>query len=103
MPSIRRLNSMRHPRISVALLSLFALGRAAAETPALTWQDCVRLAARGNPDLLSALRAMEASRAQYRGSYNGVLPQLSLSNSYTKNSSDSKLYQAQGKVGEGPR
>src|ERR1700687_845148 len=62
----------------------------------LSWQDCVRLAAQHNPDLLSALRAMEASQARYRGSYNGILPQLSLSNSYTENSSDTKLWQAQG-------
>src|SRR4051812_41996562 len=50
----------------------------------LTWQDCVNLAARQNPDLLAALQTMEASRADYKGSYNGILPHASVSNSYNK-------------------
>lgn len=66
----------------------------------LTWQDCVRLAARNNPDLISSIRAMEASRAQYKGSFNGILPKVSLSNTYTDSSpagsGESKLWQAQG-------
>lgn len=66
-------------------LSSPARAEPATETPgvALTWQDCLRLAASHNPDLQSALHAMEASRAQYYGSYNGVLPHLALSNTYT--------------------
>ena len=66
----------------------------------LTWQECVRSAARNNPDLLSSVRAVEASRAQYLGSYNGILPKVSLSNSYTDSSSsnlaETKTWQAQG-------
>src|SRR5690242_3302453 len=53
---------------------LLASAAWADEPPAakvLTWQDCVTLAARSNPDLLSATRSMEANRALYRGSYNG--------------------------------
>src|SRR5258708_4860531 len=71
-----------------------------AEIAPLTWQDCVRLAARNNPDLISSLRAMEASRAQYKGSYNGILPKVSLSNTYTDTSGAvsgvTKPWQAQG-------
>ncbi|HVO32985.1 MAG TPA: TolC family protein, partial [Elusimicrobiota bacterium] len=63
------------------------------------------MAARQNPDLLSALRAMQASQAQYKGSYNAILPHLTLSNSYTDSSSngfagsgsaESKIWNAQG-------
>jgi outer membrane protein TolC len=73
----------------------------AADAPVpLTWQECVRLAARNNPDLISALRAMQASRAQYYGSYNGIFPHLSLSNSYSDSKSaglgESKSWQAEG-------
>src|SRR5713226_1614178 len=93
----------------LSLLPVFAVGE--SRTP-LTWQDSVALAARKNPTLLSALRAMEASRAQYLGSYNGILPQLNLTNSYSQSSasrsvllsdetsatttSSSKIWQAQG-------
>jgi outer membrane protein TolC len=70
----------------ILLISFTALanpGKIHAQVP-LTWQDCVGLAAQNNPDLLAALNAMAASRADYRGSYNGILPQLSLTNRYTK-------------------
>ncbi len=59
----------------------------AQEQPlALTWQDCVALAAKNNPKLLASLLSMQANRADYKGSYNGILPQLSLSNSYSESS-----------------
>lgn len=48
----------------------------------MTWEDCVATALSRNPDLSSARYAREASRASYLGSFNGLLPQLSLSNSY---------------------
>ncbi len=54
------------------------------------------MAARQNPDLRSAFFAQEASRATYKGSYNGVLPHLSLSNSYTDASSSPKTWDAAG-------
>lgn len=66
----------------------------------LTWQDCVQLAARNNPDLFSALLASESSRALYLKSYNGILPQVSLSNSYsdskTSSLGESKSWTAEG-------
>jgi outer membrane protein len=73
-----------------------------AESPAvLTWPDCVRLAAERNLDLQSNRRAQQSSRAAYLGSYNGILPQLSLQNSYTKgkastDNSASESWRAQG-------
>ncbi len=60
---------------------------ATQDSAPLTWQECVRVAALRNPDLRSALAGMQSSRAQYLGSYNGILPKLSLSNSYTDSSS----------------
>jgi outer membrane protein len=75
-------------------------GAAPSSAAPLTWADCVRRAALKNPDLLSAVRARQASRAQYLGRYNGLLPQLSLSNTYSDNAgagdSRSRLWQAQG-------
>ena len=84
----------------IFLMSLLATWiRAESDIP-LTWQDCVRLAAEKNPQLLSAIRAQEAGRAQYSGSYNGIFPHLSLSNSYTDSKesgiAESKSWQAQG-------
>jgi outer membrane protein TolC len=58
-------------------------GLAEEVRPALTWQDCIALAARGNPTLLASLSELEASRATYKGSYNGVLPNASLAHTYT--------------------
>lgn len=51
-------------------------------TAPLTWTECIQIAARHNPDLRAALLDVESRRADYRGSYNGILPQISLSNSY---------------------
>jgi multidrug efflux system outer membrane protein len=50
---------------------------------ALTWQDCVSMAARNNAALISSQRSLDASKASYSGSYNGVYPSLSLSHSYS--------------------
>ena len=52
----------------------------------LTWEQCVVIAKKNNPDLISALRAVEATRAQYKGSFNGVLPNLNLSTAYNDGS-----------------
>ncbi len=78
---------MKRYYIAFSILIFTALARAQQE--ALTWQDCVRETARHNPDLLSSLQALESSRAQYKGSYNGLLPSLTVSNSYTDSSSRS--------------
>ena len=49
----------------------------------LSWEDCVALAAQKSPNLVSAQYAEKAGRASYLGSYNGLLPTLSLSNGYS--------------------
>jgi outer membrane protein TolC len=80
-------------------LGLTALANAQEEVPqplTLTWMDCVGLAARNNPDLLASLSLMAASQAGYKGSYNGILPQLSLSNSYAKGRNTSHLWTLAG-------
>src|SRR5690348_15562974 len=89
---------------SFLILSLTALAKAQDVSPVpqpatLTWQDCVQIAARNNPDLLSALAASEASRALYLKSFNGILPQINLSHSYNDSQSgsvESKLWNAEG-------
>jgi len=48
----------------------------------LTWQDCVALAALKNPALTSADYLLQSARASYYGSYNGLLPNLTLSDGY---------------------
>jgi len=68
-------------------------------TPArlLSWDDCVALAAQKNPALVSAGYAGRASRANYLGSFNGLMPSLTLSNSYSANNSNAgPSYAAQG-------
>lgn len=73
--------------ILAALLSiaLSAGGASAAET--LAWEDCVAFAQSRNPDLASARFAKEAGRAGYLGSFNALMPSLSLSNAYSDSES----------------
>jgi outer membrane protein TolC len=84
--------------IGMAALASYAQS-ADAPPSTLTWADCVTQASRSNPDLRSALEAMEASRSQYKGSFNGILPQLNLSNSYTDTSSTHDGFLATGIAG----
>jgi len=79
--------------VALAMCLAWAAGAAAQEQPApaskpLTWADCVALALRKNPDLASSFAAAEAQRAAYRGSFNGVMPSLTLSNGYSDSSSN---------------
>jgi outer membrane protein len=95
-------------RYGVGLLLVFTWSGWTAADQVLTWEDCIRQAAQNNPDLLSALQAMESSRASYKGSFNGILPHLSVSNSYSDSSftsantanitgtSESKVWTAEG-------
>ncbi len=63
----------------------------------LTWEDCVALAAIKSPTLVSSNYALEASRASYLASFNGLLPTLTLSNGYASANTASKpAYTAQG-------
>ena len=54
-----------------------------ASTAPLKWADCVSMASQKNPGLVSANRSLDASKASYSGSYNGVYPNVSLSHSYS--------------------
>ena len=80
------------------LIGLLLLGGAATGEAAepLTWEACVREAAQHNPDLAAAHEATLKARAQYRGSYSPLLPQLSAAAGYTdsKTSTQSKEYTA---------
>jgi len=77
----------------------FVFGQAPKPDAPLTWSDCVSIASHNNPDLAAAQNALEASRASYYGSYNGLYPQISLSNSYSgTNTPGSEIYQAGGSV-----
>ncbi|MBL8023188.1 MAG: TolC family protein [Elusimicrobia bacterium] len=48
----------------------------------LSWEECVALALRHNPDLASSRAGKEAKVSSYRESFNGFLPGFALSNSY---------------------
>jgi len=67
--------------ITAALLACVSIF-AEAQTKTLSWQDCVDLAIARNPDFASSSLALQSSRYSYYGSFNGVLPSLTLSNSY---------------------
>ena len=67
----------------------------------LAWEDCVAIAAEKNPSLVSSQYAKGASRASYLKSFNGLLPTLSLSNSYSssKGSEGRASYSASASAG----
>lgn len=70
-------------------LLLLASPVLAAEPPrVLNWEDCVQIALSRNPDLASSQLALKANQYSYYGSFNGILPQLNLSNSYNYNAAN---------------
>ncbi len=71
------------------------------ENPAatLTWKQCVQIAKENGQNLLAALRAEEASRASYLGTYNGLMPTLNLADRYNKVQGLSGFSYSQGFVG----
>src|SRR6185436_10674432 len=67
---------------------IFTPAVALAQVPkSLGWDDCVALALSRNPDLAASSLALQSSRYSYYGSFNGILPSLSLTNSYNDGSS----------------
>lgn len=68
--------------IAAALPLLAALAAAQTAPAPLSWEDCVALALRRNPDLAASNSAAAAGRADYRGSFNALMPSVSLSNRY---------------------
>ena len=52
---------------------------------ALTWADVVAFAAQHNPALASADYAERAGQATYYGSYDGLMPTMALTNTYSHN------------------
>lgn len=90
-------------RAALSLLLALLPGVAASE-PApqvLTWDEAVQEALKRSSDLLSSRLGVDVGRALYRGSFNGVLPHLSLSNSYndSKTSDGSSRWQASATAG----
>jgi len=74
-------------KAGLALLLLLPGSVFGAEPAILSWPDCVSLAMRQNPALAASRRSLEAGQASYKGSYNGFLPQVSLTNSYRESDS----------------
>ncbi|MCB4792552.1 MAG: TolC family protein [Elusimicrobia bacterium] len=70
---------------------IFTIPQLFAQSPdagsILSWPDCVSLALRNNPFLASSRHSLEASKSSYYGSYNSLMPQVSLSHSYSDSSS----------------
>ncbi len=64
-------------------LFLAAVPGQAGEPRVLTWPEAVAAARRENPELSSSRHAASASRQSYLGSYDGLLPTLSLSNGWS--------------------
>ena len=79
---------MRPAGVILVLGLLLALPRpGSGEALVLTWEDCVAEAARANPSLASARLSLDSSRSSYYGSWNGLMPQLNLSNSVSESNS----------------
>src|SRR5438105_2956240 len=97
-----RRGHMAKARACAALLFLWLPGAShAADQGAarlLTWEDCVSLALSQNPDLASSRYAEQAGAANYKGSFNGLLPSLTLSNTYSKSNLTARTYGAQAKA-----
>jgi outer membrane protein TolC len=60
----------------------------AARADVLTWEKCLDLAYDGNPDLRSAREAFAAGESSYNGSFNAVMPSVTLTNSYNRSNND---------------
>lgn len=56
---------------------------APARATVLAWPDVEAAALRQSPELASSFALSRSARASYRGSWNGVLPRLGLSNSWS--------------------
>jgi len=67
----------------VPLLTSFVFGQDLPAAATISWTTCVAMASQKNPGLISSQRSLDSSIATYKGSYNGVLPGLSLSHSYS--------------------
>ena len=72
---------------SVFLVASLGFSQTPNTTSPLTWSDCVFLSSQKNPDLMSSKHALETNKAAYYGSYNGFLPQINLSHSYSDSDS----------------
>jgi len=59
----------------------------------VSWEKCLEIASSNNPEFISTQRTLQEKQALYRSSYNGILPRVSLSNSYT----DSKGHPSQSR------
>jgi outer membrane protein TolC len=66
---------------------VFASSQLLAQTPdtgsVLNWKDCVSLAVKSNSSLASSRYSLESNKYSYYSSYNGLMPQVSLSHSYS--------------------
>ena len=98
---LRKKSSAKIKRHLLLLGSLAVLARGASaadepsrlsplpppEPPTLTlmWADCVAFAVQHNPSLASADYAEKAGRATYYSSYNGLMPTVALTNTYSHN------------------
>lgn len=78
--------SLRGRAAAVLALLVAAALPAAAQTKALTWDDAVAAASAANPDLAASRFSLESSRAAFYQSFNGLMPQVTLSNSLNEGS-----------------
>jgi outer membrane protein TolC len=69
---------------AAALLVLAADGAARAAQKPLTWEQCAAVALEANPDLASSRFSLESTRASFYQSFNGVMPQIGLTNSLSE-------------------
>jgi outer membrane protein TolC len=63
------------PPFLILLFFCAAVGEGVAEE-ALTWDDCIREAAKNNPDLISSAEGVKESAANKRIAASGLLPQI---------------------------
>jgi outer membrane protein TolC len=79
--------------LTAALLAA-AASPSRAEGNVLTWEECAAQAADANPDLAASRFTLESSRASFYQSFNGLMPQVALTNSLAESGSSANRWSA---------
>lgn len=75
-------------KLLAGLTLVAGLNLIASAADPITWDQSLEIARQQNPDLISARKSLEARRAAYRESFNGLMPRLNLTSSYNRSHAD---------------
>lgn len=78
------------PPFLFSVLIARAAPSADVNVSSLTWSECVIAAKESNPQYIAAYKSFEASKANLKQSYNGFMPSVGLSSSYSESDSSTE-------------